>query len=98
MDISNINTNPYTANTSATPPVDSTLLNNKNKEITEPSQKITPSAQQAFEVNITQEARDMLTAEETKTSEKTVPPSPDSGSNQNPTAAQENRLIVNIVA
>jgi len=111
MDISN--TNPYAANKPATPPVDSTLLNNQNKEVTEPNPKATPSTQQAFEVNITQEAQDLLAAEATPAAtpaaatptptavaapETTAPPSQDSGSNQSPVAAQAARQIVNIIA
>ena len=101
MDISRINTSTaYTANESAKPPVDSTQL--KTQET--PPQEINPSQesdrQQAFEVNITQEAKDMLAAETAQSSmgapmEDTAS---DDGSDQSQATAQATRQIVNIVA
>ncbi len=100
MNISNINgSDAYTANKSATPLVDNSLLENQNREAakTDPNQKTSRAAQQAFEVNITQEAQNLLTA-------KTTPPPAQAAADKNteqdqsPAATQEARQIVNIVA
>ncbi len=99
MDISNINgSNAYTANKSATPPVDNSLLENQNREAAKAdlNQETSRAAQQAFEVNITQEAQDRLAAEATPPPAQAATdkaPEP-----QSPAATQEARQIVNIVA
>ncbi len=100
MDISNINgSNAYTENKSATPPVDNSLLENQNREAAKAdlNQETSRAAQQAFEVNITQEAQDLLAAEATPPAAQAASdkkPEPD----QSPAATQEARQIVNIVA
>ncbi len=100
MDISNINgSNAYTANKSTTPPVDNSLLENQNREAAKAdlNQETSRTAQQAFEVNITQEAQDKLAAEATPPPAQAASdkePEPD----QSPTTTQEARQIVNIVA
>ena len=66
MDISNVQGfNAYTANKPATPPVDNALLQNQNREAaqTDLTQENIQAAQQAFEVDITREARDLMAAE-----------------------------------
>ncbi len=98
MDINNINgSNAYTANKSATPPVDNSLLENQNREAAKAdlNQETSRAAQQAFEVNITQEAQDLLAAEAPPTQAAS---DKEPEQDQSPAATQEARQIVNIVA
>ncbi len=100
MDINNINgPNTYTANKSATPPVDNALLENQNREAAKAdlNQETSRAAQQAFEVNITQEAQDLLAAEATPPPTQTASDK-NTEQDQSPAATQEARQIVNIVA
>ena len=61
MNISNINTsNAYTINESVKPPVDNTLLKNQNQTPPEANLNQETSRQQAFKVDITQEARQIV--------------------------------------
>ncbi len=97
MDISNINaSNAHTTHESAKPPVDSSLLKAQNQEAPETNQSRETSRRQAFEVNITQEAQDLLAAQAAEPSRET--PLSDNGSGQNQSTAQAARQIVNIVA
>ena len=103
MDINNINASTaYTTHESVKPSVDSTLLKDQNQETQNSDINPGTARQQAFEVNITQEAQDLLAAEATQPAIKT--PLSDntsndgSGQSQSPAAAQEARKIVNIVA
>jgi hypothetical protein len=101
MDISNINASTaYTANESAKSPVDNTQLKTQETKPpeTDPSQET--MRQQAFEVNITQEAQDRLAAEAAQSAMETPMPDKTSGdgSDQSQSTAQEARQIVNIVA
>lgn len=99
MDISNINaSNAYTTNESVKPSVDSTPLKVQDSKNPEADLNQKTSSQQAFEVNITQEARDLLAAESTQPSMKNNTSSEESGQSQSPATAQEARQIVNIVA
>lgn len=92
MDITNIDaSNAYAAKESAKPPIDSTLLKNQNQEVSESNLNQESTRQNAFEVNITQEAQDRLAAQ------PTPPPAPEA-SDQSPVAAQKAAQIVNIVA
>ena len=100
MDINNINgSNAYAATKSATPPIDNSLLENQNREAAEAdlNQETSRAAQQAFKVDITQEAQDLA-------AEATPPPAQATGAekapepDQSPAATQEARQIVNIVA
>ena len=107
MDISNINSNTYTANSTA----GNAQLENKRTETPKENrqQETPPSSQQAFQVNITQEAQDRLAAEATPPPVKAgsndgannTPPdnnNSDKNSNQNMGSVHEARQIVNIVA
>jgi hypothetical protein len=103
MDISNINaSNAYTTNESVKPPVDSTLLKAQDPKTPEADLNQKTASQQAFEVNITQEAQDLLAAEATQPSIETPlsdnTSDDESGQSQSPATAQEARQIVNIVA
>jgi hypothetical protein len=101
MDISNINASTaYTANESAKPPVDSTQLKTQEATPTETDPSQTTARQQAFEVNITQEAQDLMAEESAQTSMEAPMPDKTSGdgSDQSQSTAQEARQIVNIVA
>jgi hypothetical protein len=103
MDISNINaSNAYITNESAKPPVDSTLLKDQNQETKNSDTSQKTDRQPAFEINITQEAQDLLAAETTQPSMGTPMSGKDSddasGQSQSPATAQEARQIVNIVA
>jgi len=107
MDISSINgSNAYTANNSTQIAGNASLENKKTpppEEALKP--ETSPSPGQAFQVNITQEAQDMLAAEATPPPVQTTPSGNDSGNDsgngsqsQRPDAAQQARQIVNIVA
>ncbi|MBU0970330.1 MAG: hypothetical protein KKC20_06760 [Proteobacteria bacterium] len=103
MEISNINgSNAYTAN-SSTQTAGNASLENKKTQNPEDTQKpaTSPSSQQAFQVNITQEAQDMLAAKATPPPAQTTRSdndSDDGSQNQRPDAAQQARQIINIVA
>jgi len=99
MDISNINgSNAYAANNSTKPPVDSTLLENQNQKAagTDPNQETTRAVQQAFEVDITQEAQDKMAMEAKPPVQEAS--NQKSGADQSTLATQEARQIINIVA
>jgi hypothetical protein len=103
MDISSINgSNAYTANSSTQTAGNASL---EDKETQPPEEALkreaSPSPGQAFQVNITQEAQDMLAAEATPPPVQTTPSdndSDDGSQNQRPDAAQQARQLVNIVA
>lgn len=103
MEISNINgSNAYTAN-SSTQTTGSVLLENKRTQVPEETLKreTPPSSQQAFQVNITQKAQEMMAAETTPPPAQTTRSDNDSddrSQNQRPDAAQQARQIINIVA
>jgi len=106
MEISNIQgLNAYTAKNSATSPVDNTMLQNQNREAaqTNLNQENIQAVQQAFEVNITREARDLMAAKgETPAQATPREQNPAQGQNLTPTqnSAQEQKImqVVNIVA
>ncbi len=103
MDISSINgSNAYTANSSTQTAGNASLENKKTPPPEEALKRETsPTPDQAFQVNITQEAQDMLAAQATPPPVKTTPSDNDSGNgsqSQLPDAAQQARQIVNIVA
>jgi len=104
MEISNINvSNAYTTNNTATQTAGNASLEDKKTQAPGDTRKpeTPPSSQQAFQVNITQKAQEMLAAE-------TAPPpaqttrsdndSDDRSQNQRPDVAQQARQIINIVA
>ena len=103
MEISNINgSNGYTAN-STTQTVGNASLENKRTQSPEDTQKpeTSPSSGQAFQVNITQKAQEMLAAQTTPPPVQTTRSdndSDDGSQNQRPDAAQQARQIINIVA
>jgi hypothetical protein len=94
----------YTTAPSATPAVDSTKLKDQNAEAvkTDLNTENTNTAPKPFEVNITQEARELQAAENTEETvevpaeEQTPPPEPQT--EQAPATAQQNSQILNIVA
>jgi hypothetical protein len=116
MDISNIQGfSAYTANKSATPPVDNTLAQNQNKDAAQTTlnQESAQAAQQAFEVNITPEARDLMAATEeppaqaapqAQNTAQSPPQDQSPGQVQNPSPdqnqlqTQNNTGLVNIMA
>lgn len=110
MDINSVqSTNPYAANQTA--PADNTQLQNRNREAAqaELSQEDARAAREAFQINITQEARDMQAAQaasepqattlETSTP-ATTPAQPEQTAQTGPygTTGPEASRIMNIVA
>ncbi len=90
MEINNIQEfNAYTAKDSATLPADNTTLQNRNRKAaqTDINQENIQAAQQAFEVNITREARDLMAAE-AETPAQEIPLEQNPLQKQNPTQAQ----------
>lgn len=102
MDINNIQgSNAYSAPKSPPVPVDDTLLRNQNRESAQGdlSQESTRAIQEAFDVRITQEARERQAAE--KTAPAPLPaegPEKSTGPDQGTLQASNASQIINIVA
>ncbi len=92
--------NAYTNVQNTTPPVDTAQLRDQNLEAsrTELNQESTTAAQQAFEVTITQEAQQKLSAENNEDSAQVAAQQLEDQNNPNPEPAHETSQIVNIVA
>jgi hypothetical protein len=101
MDISNINAaNAYTTNQSVRPQGDDSLVKTQDTPSPETALNQETARQQAFQVDITQEAQDRLAAETEVSVQGSTRPDAASGdgSGQSTARAQEARQIVNIVA
>ncbi len=84
-----------------TGPVDQTMLQNQTSEASkaDPAKENAGAAQTAFQVTITNEARERMTSEaKPETSERQSTPPPSSQGSQGVAKAYETSQIVNIVA
>ncbi len=90
----------YTNVPNTTPQIDKTILPSQNPETStaDLNTENASNGQNAFEVNITQEAQDRLAAEKTEAQIKKQTTTPDDQSNQNPRPAHGANRIVDIVA
>lgn len=90
----------YTNVPNTTPQVDKTVLPSQNPETStaDLNTENATNGQNAFEVNITQEAQDRLAAETSEDQTNIQTTTPDDQNNQNPKPAHETNRIVNIVA
>ncbi|MCP3942022.1 MAG: hypothetical protein GY710_11135 [Desulfobacteraceae bacterium] len=100
MDINNIEAiGAYSTDTQTSAPTEDTLVREENQRAAQADldQETARAAQQAFEVNLTQEARD-LSAAENSPAQTTAAPDQNPEPDPRPSATQETSQIVNIVA
>lgn len=99
MDINSLNgVNAYSNIPGSTPPVDNTQLREQNREAARLALESQNQAKQAFEVSITQEAREKLAAQSTENTQQAQNEISDNVNAKNTMPAHSASQIVNIVA
>nr|NJM03928.1 hypothetical protein [Desulfobacula sp.] len=101
MDINSLKgASAYTDTRNTTPPVDQTQLQNQNPEASKTVQakENANAAQKAFEVSLTEEARERMASEASRENLKTQSSAPVDQGGQGVAKAYETSRIVNIVA